>query len=277
MMNNGNSDAPCSLTVTQLLNVTDNKTGDQRSLAYRKLPGTRAPGIIFISGFMATKDDVKPVALEEFASKHRFPFIRYDATGLGESQGPIELKDARLSHWLQDAEEILMNLTDGPQLVIGSSMGGWIASILAKKYPEKFASLLLLAPSINFSAHYINRLKSRARPSRLEILEKGGSFDFNDPKFGTYPLSLVVFEEMIPYEIPLEEESSYPVKCPVRLIHGTKDPYSPYEISLKLLKAFATSDVQLLYLKDVDHYLDTDKTLEIIWDVILKMANGSKL
>lgn len=97
-----------------------------------------------------------------------------------------------------------------------------IASCLAKRYPEKICGLLLLAPSINFSEYYIQRLRKNAPPELLEVLEKGESFEYNDPKYGPYPLSLSVFQEMIPYELPLEEEGGYPVCCPVRIIHGTE-------------------------------------------------------
>ncbi|XP_042207085.1 palmitoyl-protein thioesterase ABHD10, mitochondrial-like isoform X2 [Homarus americanus] len=235
----------------------------------------RTPGIIFIPGFMSHKNSEKPTAIHDFCKKNGFPFVRYDPTALGESDGPIELKDARFSHWLQDAEEALLQLTEGPQLVIGSSMGGWLASCLAKKYPEKFQSLLLLAPSINFANHYVERIRRKAPPQLLEMLEKGECYEYQDPKYGPYPVSLRVFQDMVPYELSLEEAGSYPISCPVRIIHGTEDTYSPYENSLKLLTGFQTSDIFLLYVKGTDHHLDDPQSLEIIFETILKLTSPS--
>ncbi|XP_068244603.1 palmitoyl-protein thioesterase ABHD10, mitochondrial-like isoform X1 [Palaemon carinicauda] len=270
-------DGPNEETVTEFLNVTDRITGEKRSLAYKKILGKRSPGIIFIPGFMGTKYDIKPTALAKFCLQQGFSFVRYDATALGESKGTIELKDARFSHWLQDAEEVLLYLTEGPQLVIGSSMGAWIAACLARKHPKKFGKLLLMAPSINFSNYYLERMRSRAPSVLVEILDKGGHYEYNDPKYGAYPLSFRVFEEMMPYELDLDQEGGYPIKCPVRIIHGTQDTYSPFENSLKLLKGFQSNDIQLLYLKGVDHHLDSPSNLEIVFDTILKMTNDSKL
>ncbi|KAK4291952.1 hypothetical protein Pmani_035249 [Petrolisthes manimaculis] len=250
---------------------------DERRLAYVKDEGTRSPGVLFIPGFMGHKDADKPKALHNFCKKIGLSFLRYDPTALGESEGLTERKDARFAHWLQDAEEVLLQLTDGPQLVIGSSMGGWIASLLAKKNPDKFHSLLLLAPSVNFSEFYIQKIRSKAPAPLLELLEKGGNYEYVDPKYGPYPLSLRVFEEMVPYELPLESEDGFTVSCPVRIIHGTQDNYSPYETSLKLMKAFNTSDLQLVYVKGADHHLDTSPGLDVVFDTISKMAISSKL
>lgn len=258
---------------TEFFKVTDNQDGTERRIAYKKSSGQNSPGILFIAGFMSCKDANKPTALHSFCQKQGIPFVRFDATALGETEGPIELKDARFSHWLQDAEEVLVHLTEGPQLVIGSSMGGWIASCLAKRYPEKICGLLLLAPSINFSQYYVQRLRKNAPPELLEVLEKGESFEYNDPKYGPYPLSLRVFQEMVPYELPLEEDGGYPVQCPVRIIHGTEDTYSPYMNSLKLLTGFETKDVQLTYIKGTGHHLDDPDSLEMIYKTILNMMS----
>lgn len=257
---------------TQFLKIYDRKSGEERRLAYVKVSGTRSPGITYIPGFMGKKNVGKVAALHTFCVKHGFPYIRYDATGLGESEGPIKLEDARFYHWLQDAEEILFKLTEGPQLVIASSMGAWITLILAKKHPAKFSGLLLIAPSINFADRYTQMIRKHATTLILEKLEKGESYEYQDAKRGPFPVSLAVFQEMIPYELSLEP-GRFPVSCPVRIIHGTKDRYSPSETSLKLLAGLETTDVTIVYIKGADHCLCEPKYLEIIYDAVLKLTS----
>lgn len=256
---------------TQFLEIKDEKTGSTRKIAYMKSNGPRTPGIIFIPGFMSHKEGTKAVHLYKFCQKYGFPYVRYDPSGMGESEG-VDVKEVLFSQWIQDAKEVLLRVTDGPQLVVGSSMGGWISSMIAEKHPEKFSSLLLIAPAINFHRKYESILLSQLDKKSIQRYKEGGVVPLHRPDYGTFPLRKVQFDEMRKFELSLEVDSLN-VNCPVRIIHGIQDDDVPYTGSLDILKALKTSDVQLLYLKDGDHRLSDENKLELICDKILEVAS----
>ncbi|CAL4085275.1 unnamed protein product [Meganyctiphanes norvegica] len=260
----------------ETLEITEDDTGKKRHLTYTKTIGPSQPGIIYIPGFMSGKDGNKPIAIDSFCQKNKLSFVRYDPSGLGDSDHEIDLKNARLSHWIEDARHMLLQATEGPQLVIGSSMGAWIACYLAMRHPEKFSQLLLLAPALNFARPYIQKMHEKLPASIIERLKKGESIEYFDPRnpdWGEMPISLSLFEDMLQYEVPLEK-GMLPINCPVRIIHGVKDADVPYKNSLKLLDGLASSDVQLTYIKHGDHRISDQNSLEVICDAITKMIHG---
>ncbi|XP_076048079.1 palmitoyl-protein thioesterase ABHD10, mitochondrial-like isoform X2 [Oratosquilla oratoria] len=258
---------------SQSTSIVGKLSGIQRMVSYKKLDGLRNPGIIYISGFMSGMAGKKPTALHSFCHKYGFPYIRYDATGLGESANEVQLAEGRFTHWLEDAEHMLLNHTEGPQLVIGSSMGAWISSILVQKHPEKFHSLLLIAPAVNFASRYMKTMSEKLPPTVLEKLNRGEVFNYFNPDYGSMPLSLSLFHDMQKHQVDLEK--GIVVNCPVKIIHGMKDKDSPYMNSLDLVKAYETEDVELLYIKNGEHWLSEPNDLEVIYDTILRMTTSS--
>ncbi|KAG7171772.1 Mycophenolic acid acyl-glucuronide esterase-like [Homarus americanus] len=197
--------------------------------------------------------------------------MKYDPSGLGDSEG-VELTEARMSSWVEDAREIIIKVSDGPQIIVASSMGCWISSIIAKEHPEKFAGLLMLAPAFNFGEKYEKVLLSQLTPKLLKKYEDGGVVNLYAPDYGEFPLSLAQFEDMKQFNIT-KATDSMPVTCPVRIIHGIKDKDVPYMESLQLLPALQTPNVTLTYLKHAGHRLSDVTSLDVILDTVLKLAS----
>ncbi|XP_064104785.1 palmitoyl-protein thioesterase ABHD10, mitochondrial-like isoform X1 [Macrobrachium nipponense] len=256
---------------TQFLEIKDEEAGLTREIAYAKSPGPRTPGIIYIPGFMSDKSGIKAVSLYKFCQENGFPYVRYDPSGLGESKG-VKITQVTFSHWVRDAREILLRVTEGPQLVVCSSMGGWITSIIAQEHPAKFNSILMIAPGINFHIRYEKELRSQLDEKGLKKYEAGGVVPLYNPDYGSFPLMKAQFDDMRKCALSLEA-NSLDVTCPVRIIHGLKDKDVPFMESLTLLKALKGPDSHLQYLKDGDHRLASEEKIKLICDKILEMTS----
>lgn len=195
----------------------------------------------------------------------------YDPSGLGESEG-VSLTDTKFSLWLEDAKEMLLKVTDSPQIVVCSSMGCWLTSYLVQMHPEKVAGILMLAPAVNFHVRYEKVLRSQLPPKLLKKYEEGGTVPLFAPDYGEFPLSKGVFDEMKKFALNMEH-NTLPVSVPVRIIHGVKDKDVDYTESLPLLNTLGTEDVQLTYLKHAGHTLTDEESLEVIYDAILRLAS----
>ncbi|XP_050740348.1 palmitoyl-protein thioesterase ABHD10, mitochondrial-like [Eriocheir sinensis] len=254
----------------QFHEIKDRESGKTRRLAYQKLSGHRTHGLIFIPGFMSHKGGRKASGLLSFCQKHGFPYLRYDPSGLGESQG-VSMTDTRFSLWLEDANEMLLKVADSPQIVVCSSMGCWLTSHLLQMHPEKVAGILMLAPGVNFHVRYEKALQSKLPPELLKKYEEGGVVPlFTD--HGEFPLSKAFFGDMEKFTLNMEP-NKLPVSVPVRIIHGMKDKDVDYTESLPLLNTLGTEDVQLTYLKHAGHRLSDEQSLEVIYDAILRLAS----
>ena len=119
-----------------------------RSLAYDQTPGT-GPGMVFLGGFQSDKNGIKAMFFEDYAKSKGRPFLRFDYSGHGTSAGRVE--DHTLGDWIEDAAAIILGLTKGPQVLVASSMGGWISLVLAKRMPERIAGLVTIAAAPDFT------------------------------------------------------------------------------------------------------------------------------
>ena len=123
-------------------------TPQGRKIAYHKTDG-QGPGIVFLGGFRSDMDGTKAVYLENWAKEQDRGFVRFDYSGHGRSEG--EFEDGCIGEWAQDAADVLDELTEGPQVLIGSSMGGWISLLLAKSQPERVQGLVGIATAPDFT------------------------------------------------------------------------------------------------------------------------------
>ncbi|KAF0310499.1 Mycophenolic acid acyl-glucuronide esterase, mitochondrial [Amphibalanus amphitrite] len=138
-----------NLVETQFADLGRSEDGDYiRRLAYCKIEGPRRPGLIYVPGYFARMNIAKANILEEFCAMHGHPFVKYDSEGVGQSKMP---DSAQLSFkkWYEDACYVMEHLTDGPQMIISSSNGAWMATLLAVNYPERVHSLLLIGSAVN--------------------------------------------------------------------------------------------------------------------------------
>ncbi|KAB7497438.1 Mycophenolic acid acyl-glucuronide esterase, mitochondrial [Armadillidium nasatum] len=182
---------------SKFLQFEDSQSKTVRKISYHKVEGISRPGVVFIPGFMADKSHKKSLEILKYCLDNGISCVR----------------------------EVLIRLTEGPQVVIGSSMGGWISMILAQEMPEKFCGLVLLAPAYNFAQKVLDDIKAKYPEELLKQMNEGFVVEKVDPKFPSYgavPISFGLFESFLPFTLPLGE-NDISLKFPVRLIHGTKD------------------------------------------------------
>ena len=223
------------------------------TIAYHHLPGDR-PGVIFCTGFKSDMTGGKALALESWCTGAGRQFTRFDYQGHGASSG--KFKDGTIGEWKSDAVAVLDEVTSGPQVVVGSSMGGWIAFLLAVARTERIAGIVGIAPAVDFTQALLwPRMTDEAR---RQIEEEGVWYRPSEYDPEPYPITRTLIEEgrnnlLMPGPIPFHG--------PVRLIHGMLDEAVPWEHSLKIADAVASDDVELSFIKDGEHRLSRDSDL----------------
>lgn len=229
---------------------------DGTVLAYYKTEGGKArteggkapPGLVFLGGFMSDMSGTKALALEDYAQRRGRDFLRFDYRGHGASSGRFE--EATIGDWLGDALAALDTLTAGPQILIGSSMGGWIALLVARARPERVAALIGIAAAPDFTEELI---WARATPAQRAALENAGYVDHpSDYSAEPYRITRRLIEEGRGH---LLFDKPIPLTCPVRLIHGLQDAEVPWQTSLRLAEALDSDDVEVNLVKSAAHRL----------------------
>ena len=240
-------------------------------LAYHKSSaqgdGVNRPGLIFLGGYNSDMTGTKARYLEDWASKNGAAFIRFDYRGHGVSSGRFQ--DHCVGDWADDAAEVLQRLAEGPQIVVGSSMGGWIALLLAKRFPERIAGLIGIAAAPDFTQW---RWEGFTDAQRKTIAEEGlielPSQYSEDPYFYTHRL----FRDG-PDHFVLNQPLPLPI--PVRLLHGTADPDVPHTLSMRLLEHVTCTDATLTLIKDGDHRLSDPADLDLLGRTVREVWSKS--
>ena len=234
---------------------------DGSTTAYCREKGTNPPGIVFFPGFRSDMGGTKATSLAARCREHGRPFLRFDYFGHGASSG--DFQDGRIGRWLDDALAVLDELTEWPQILVGSSMGGWIALLAARARADRVAGLVGIAPAPDFTEDLIwNRLSGEQRRR------------FRDT--GVLMAPSAYEAEMIPLNLGLVEEGRrhlvlrgpIPLGCPVRLLHGMRDADVPYPTSLRLAQRIEGAEVVVELIEDGDHRLSRPQDLERLFAVI---------
>jgi pimeloyl-ACP methyl ester carboxylesterase len=216
-------------------------------LAYHRTPG-RGPGIVFLGGFASDMTGSKATALEAFARERGQAFLRFDYEGHGASSGKFE--EGTIGLWASNALSAVEALTEGSQILVGSSMGGWIMLLTALKLRSRVAALVGLAPAPDFTE---DLMWATFTPEVRRTLESEGVYrepsDYSDEP---YVITLRLIEEG---RENLLLRKPIPLTCPVRLIHGQEDGDVPWEVSTKLMAALESEDVTLTLVKGAGHRL----------------------
>lgn len=235
-----------------------------RRLAYDQTPGN-APGIVFLSGFNSTKEGTKAVHLENWARRTGRACLRFDYSGHGASQGAF--RDGTISDWTEDAAQIIEALTRGPQIIVGSSMGGWIACLLTRRMPERFAGLVTIAAAPDFTE---DRYWAGFNGADRARLEAQGYIEVDSPyDEAPYIITKALIEDGRKNTV-LTRPLSLPF--PTRILHGTADEAVPVETAERLFEHATGPDIRLLLVKGADHRFSTPDCLDIITDAIEEIA-----
>ena len=231
-----------------------------RRIAFRRLAPSRGaeprPGIVWLGGFKSDMQSTKAQRLEDFAAAQGRACLRFDYSGHGESDGRFE--DGTISRWLEESLAVIRAQTEGPQILVGSSMGGWIALLAARAMgPEeaarRLAGLVLIAPAVDFTEAL---MWARMTPDiRREIEEKGVWLRESAYSPDPYPVTRALIEDG---RRNLLLGSTIDAHAPVHILQGMQDPDVPWSHAMTLVEHLAGDCVTLSLIKDGDHRLSRD-------------------
>ena len=229
-------------------------------LAYHRTPArdpSAGPGLVFLTGYMSEMSSGKAMAVEALARRHGRAALRFDYQGHGASSGDFE--DGTLGRWRDDALAALDGLTEGPQILVGSSMGGWMAVLMALARPQRVAGLVTVAAAVDMTERVIRpRLDAAARAA----LARDGRVERPSP-YGPRPFVVTArFLEEAKAHLVLDRR--LPIGCPARLIHGLADPDIPWQSSLDLADRMSGGDVRVILVKDGGHRLSEPPDLALL-------------
>ncbi len=244
------------------------KTDDGQKLAFSQVNGDKniknLPGVVFLSGLKSDKEGTKAIFLSQWAKKNKRDFLRFDYRGHGESSGKFE--ETSISDWLEDTKNIVLSLTSGPQILVGSSLGGWISLLFARLYPDKVAGIIGIAAAPDFTAKYSN---NNLTEDQRQELESTGKLSFDSQYFEE---PLVITQKLIEDgNKHLILTNTQHIDCPVRLFHGSLDEDVPLSTSIDILKSLSSVDMQLQIIKGIDHRFSTPECLELIKEAVEQM------
>ncbi|MBI1403270.1 MAG: alpha/beta fold hydrolase [Porphyrobacter sp.] len=229
---------------------------DGRRVAFRFTPG-EGPCLVFLPGYMSDMSGSKATALFAEAEARRRACLLLDYSGCGESAG--DFADGTLSGWRDEVLALVENYVEGPVLLVGSSMGGWLMLLVADKLPHRLAGMIGIAPAPDFTRWGYSE-EQRARLAAGEtILEPN---PYGPEPTPTHP---GFFADA---ECHLRLERAIDITCPVRLIHGKRDADVPWEISLRLETMLRSDDVQVTLVEDGDHRLSRPEDIALLKSVV---------
>ena len=238
-------------------------SSEGRRIAYARLPG-RGPGLVFLGGFRSDMTGTKAQALEAWAKAEGRAFLRFDYSGHGASGGAFE--DGCIGDWLADARAAL-RLTEGPQVLVGSSMGGWLALLLAREAPERVAGLVTIAAAPDFTEDGLWAGFDEAR--RAALLRDGRVEVPSEYSDTPYVITRRLIEDGRRHLV-LRAPLALPM--PVRMVQGTADADVPQTVALRLMAHAEGPDLRLVLVKGADHRFSTPECLRLIEAAVAEVA-----
>jgi pimeloyl-ACP methyl ester carboxylesterase len=233
---------------------------DGRRLAYRRSMG-KGPGVVFLGGFKSDMTGTKALYLEDWARRNGRAFLRFDYSGHGDSSGNFE--EGCIGDWFADARAVIEAQTDGPQILVGSSMGGWISLLLARAMPQRVAGLVTVAAAPDFTEQGF--WNSFTEDQRAELVAKGRVALPSEYGDEPYVITARLIEEgrsQMVMNQPLQ------LPFPTRFLQGTADEDVPMDWALRLLDHVSGPDLRLILVKGADHRFSTPECLSLITSAI---------
>ena len=224
---------------------------DRPSPAYHLTVG-KGPPVHFLPGYASDMEGAKALALEAWAKAVGRTFLRFDYAGCGASDG--DFADQTLTGWRDDALAML-DLFSEPAILVGSSMGGWIALMIARDHPEKVAALVGIAAAADFTDWGFSM------DEKMALLQAG-----RVERASPYSDQPTVFTSRFwqSGEASRMTASAIDIRCPVRLIHGLGDRDVPVDRTMHLINRIESADIQATLIKDGDHRLSRDSDIALL-------------
>ena len=229
---------------------------DSATIAYHHNSGS-GPGVIFCGGFKSDMTGNKATALDSFCRERGQQYTRFDYQGHGTSSGAFE--EGTIGLWRDDLLAVFEEVTDGPQIVVGSSMGAWMALLLTLLRADRIAGLVLLAPAADFTTELL--WKSLTPDARAQIEREGMWLRPSIYDDGPYPITRELIEESRKHLVlghPINFEG------PVRILLGLQDEAIPVEHILRTADAITSEDIEITLIKNGDHRLSNPDDLDKI-------------
>ena len=219
-----------------------------------------APGVFWLGGFKSDMKGTKAAALDAWAEAKGRPCVRFDYSGHGESGG--DFLDGTIGRWLAESLAVYLAFAKGPQVVVGSSMGGWLALLLARaltgnKDAAPMAGMVLIAPAVDFTEELMWKRFPAAIKEAIE--EKGTWMRPSEYGEAPYPITKGLIEDGRRH---LMMQALIECRCPVHILQGVQDPDVPWEHAVELVSRFSRDDVVLTLIKDGDHRLSRPEDIE---------------
>jgi len=248
------------MSEARLTTLTIESPPPARTIAVRLREGKSQPGLFWLGGFKSDMKGTKAAALDAWAAENDRACLRFDYSGHGESGG--DFVDGTIGRWLEESLAVYTQFAKGPQVVIGSSMGGWLALLLARALASRqdaapIAGMVLIAPAVDFTEELMWKQFSPA--IRQEIETKGAWTRPSEYDAGGYPITKGLIEDGRNH---LLLGGLIETRCPVHILQGVQDPDVPWQHAQELVARLASDDVVLTLIKDGDHRLSRPEDLE---------------
>ena len=251
------------MSETSLTILTIESPAPARTIAVRAREGkspSSGPSLFWLGGFMSDMKGTKAQALDRWAENQGRSCVRFDYSGHGELGG--DFTAGTIGRWLEESLAVYTRFAQGPQVVVGSSMGGWLALLLAKalrghKTATPIAGMVLIAPAVDFTEELMWKHFSDA--IKREIEEKGVWMRPSEYSEGPYPITRRLIEDGRKH---LMLGGLIETGCPVHILQGVQDPDVPWRHAIELVARFARDDVVLTLIKDGDHRLSRPEDIE---------------
>ena len=239
--------------------------GDGIRLAWRRIPG-RGVGVAFLGGFNSDMTGTKAEFLAGWCEARGAPFLRFDYSGHGASGG--RFVDGTIGRWAEDAACVIDALAPGPQVLVGSSMGGWIALLLARRRAPR--ALVGIAPAPDFTE---DLMWAEFPPEVREAIERDGIWQRPSEYGAPYPITRALIEDGRHH---LLLRGPLPVDVPLRILQGQRDADVPWRHALRIAEAVTGADVRIHLIKDGDHRLSRPEDLALLGETLapLLLENG---
>jgi pimeloyl-ACP methyl ester carboxylesterase len=236
---------------------------DGRRIAYRRRRGG-GPTLVFFPGYASDMEGAKALALDGFADRSRVAMLRFDYSGTGSSGG--DFADGTMDRWIEEAVGAVDRLTDGPLILVGSSMGGWIALHVALLRSQRVAALVGIAAAADFTEWGFSA-------EEQAVLQSGKRLERPNP-YGPEP-EVVTAGFWASGQKALLLNQRIPIDCPVRLLHGEADSDVPLEIAFRTLRALRSADVQLTVIKGGGHRLSEPHEIAAILRTVASLLESA--
>jgi pimeloyl-ACP methyl ester carboxylesterase len=250
---------------------------DGTKIAYHHVPGklsdvqvSNTPGVMFLGGFMSDMTGTKATHLEAHCLRQGVAYTRFDYSGHGQSSG--KFADGTIGQWADNAVAVLDEITTGPQILVGSSMGGWIMLLAALARKERIAGLVGIAAAPDFTEDLM--WAQFSDDQKKTIADEGALIEPTEYGDDPYTITRALIEDG---RNQLLLRKPIALDCPVRLVQGMQDPDVPWQTALRLTEALTTDDVRIDLIKTGDHRLSEPDQLDVITkhlDEVLKQATA---